>query len=97
MDAIRTTSETDDGAEAASSVSTDMFSRRGSRRKIINTKGQLKKFMTDHLSLPLESLALDWSANFSFMNSLAWLVRSQHYLLEITIYRANPRLSFIQF
>ena len=57
---IRTTNETDDGAEAASSVSTDMVSRRGDRRIIINTKEQLKKFMTEHLSVPLESLAIDW-------------------------------------
>ena len=56
---IRTTSETDDGAEATSSVPTDMISRRGDQRTIFNSKDQLKKFMTDHLNVPLESLAID--------------------------------------
>ena len=50
----RTTSETVDGAEAASSVS-----RRGDGRIIINTKDQLKKFMFDHLRAPLEPFAID--------------------------------------
>ena len=50
-----TTSETDGGELASSAVP-----RRGDRRLIINTKDQLKKFMTDHLNVSLESLNIDW-------------------------------------
>ena len=60
MATIWTTSETDDGAEAALSASTDMVSRSGDRRIIINAKDQLKKYMTDHLRVLLEPLAIDW-------------------------------------
>ena len=56
----RTTSVTDEGAEAASAVSTDIVSRRGDQRIIFNTNDLLKKFLTDHLSAPLESLAIEW-------------------------------------
>ena len=54
-----TTSETD-GGETASSVSTDIVWRRGDRRMFIKSKEQLKKFMTDHLNVSPESLAIDW-------------------------------------
>ena len=56
----RTTSETEDGAEAASSVSSDIVSRRVDRRIIIITKDQLKKFVTDNLSVHLSCLVIDW-------------------------------------
>ena len=50
-----TTSETDGGETASSALP-----RSGDRRLIINTKDQLKMFMTDHLNVSLESLNIDW-------------------------------------
>ena len=57
-----TFSETNCGDDSAltSSASTDTVSRRGDRCMIINTKKQLKKFMTDNLNASLESLAINW-------------------------------------
>ena len=49
MTTNRTRRETDDGADAASSVSTDIVSKGGDKRIMFNTKDQLKKFVTDHL------------------------------------------------
>ena len=51
-----TTSDSNVGSELVYFVSADTVSRRD-RRVIINTKDQLKKFMTDYLSAPLEYLA----------------------------------------